>query len=57
MEPAVVQVSEIPIEILPPEKEDVQEGDLVVCLCCLKPRSRSWIDDDGCGICEECLAS
>jgi hypothetical protein len=45
------------IEILPPKKEEISEADMVICLCCRKPRSRTWMDDDGCGICEECLAS
>lgn len=39
------------IEILPPERDEQ-----IVCLCCRQARSKSLMDDDGCGICEECLA-
>jgi hypothetical protein len=42
------------IEILPPEHDDVDRGGARICLCC--GRSQSFLDDDGCGICEECLA-
>lgn len=39
-------------EILPPEREDSR--DMATCLCCGRPRP--FLDEDGCGICEECLA-
>ncbi|MFP3546725.1 hypothetical protein SB748_25065 [Rhizobium sp. SIMBA_035] len=40
------------IEILPPEP---MFGDIEpTCICC--GRSQSFLDEDGCGICEECLA-
>jgi hypothetical protein len=42
------------IEILPPEHDDVDRDGAFTCLCC--GRSQSFLDDDGCGICEECLA-
>ena len=40
------------IEILPPEAifGDIEH----TCTCCR--RSKSILDEDGCGICEECLA-
>jgi hypothetical protein len=40
-------------EILPPERCDCLD-DGAICLCC--GRQRSVMDQDGCGICEECLA-
>lgn len=44
------------MEILPPEREEVGTADeTVVCLCCRRRRSRFAMDDDGCGICNECL--
>ncbi|MFW8643545.1 hypothetical protein ACOJBO_16350 [Rhizobium beringeri] len=39
------------IEIIPPE-DTKEQPDSAACLCC-KRRCR-WMDDDGCGICEEC---
>ncbi|MBB4236260.1 hypothetical protein GGD57_002838 [Rhizobium esperanzae] len=42
------------IEIFPPE-DTKDEPDGRACLCC--QRRCRWMDDDGCGICEECLAS
>jgi hypothetical protein len=39
------------IEIIPPERS--REEDTSTCLCCGR---RSRMDEDGCGICEECLA-
>ena len=40
------------IEILPPGAlfSDIEH----TCICC--GRSKSILDEDGCGICEECLA-
>ncbi|NNU63795.1 hypothetical protein G9X67_00610 [Rhizobium sp. WYCCWR 11152] len=40
-------------EILPPERGDDRD-EMSTCLCCGRPRS--FLDEDGCGICEECLA-
>ena len=34
-------------------KRRVSDDDKGVCLCCRK--ATQWIEDDGCGICEECL--
>jgi hypothetical protein len=44
------------IEILPPARDGSYDHQ-VVCLCCRKACSKSRMDDDGCGICEECLAT
>jgi len=42
------------VEIIPPrENEEWHDGR--ICLCCQLP-SR-WMDDDGCGICDDCLSS
>ncbi len=43
------------IEILPPEAR--ADGlDQRACLCCCLPCNPSAMDEDGCGICDECLA-
>jgi hypothetical protein len=42
------------LEILPPEH--ITEYKTTICACCCRPRPRSMMDDDGCGICDECLA-
>ncbi len=43
------------IDIIPPERED--DGlDAKTCLCCERRRPASCMDEDGCGICEECLS-
>lgn len=42
------------IEILPPVPDDTHHHGPRSCLCC--GRTQSFLDDDGCGICEECLA-
>ncbi|MGO7896961.1 hypothetical protein ACC719_05745 [Rhizobium ruizarguesonis] len=42
------------IEIIPPD-DTKEHPDSRACLCC--KRRRRWMDDDGCGICEECLAA
>ncbi|AOF92420.1 hypothetical protein BSY16_6114 (plasmid) [Sinorhizobium sp. RAC02] len=41
------------VEIIPPEEADKREGTRI-CLCCQRACAR--MDDDGCGICDECLA-
>ncbi|MFJ6326893.1 MULTISPECIES: hypothetical protein [unclassified Rhizobium] len=51
---ALKQIAAAEIEILPPERDDLFDESSRTCLCC--GRSRSFIDEDGCGICEECLA-
>jgi len=43
------------IEILPPEPH-ADGSDLRACLCCCRPCNSSAMDEDGCGICDECLA-
>jgi len=49
-------LSELYIEILPPDREERCASDATVCPCCRKLRPVSSLDDDGCGICDECLA-
>lgn len=44
------------IEILPPERDACRGVETKTCLCCERPRPASLMDDDGCGICEECLS-
>lgn len=43
------------VEIIPPERENLG-ADSKTCLCCERRRPASFMDDDGCGICEECLS-
>ncbi|CDZ30825.1 Hypothetical protein NGAL_HAMBI490_56970 [Neorhizobium galegae bv. officinalis] len=50
------EVDDAAVEILPPERGESRD-EHVVCLCCRQARSKSWMDDDGCGICKECLAT
>lgn len=45
------------IEIIPPKREKEHPRNMMTCQCCKKKRSASKMDADGCGICEECLAS
>lgn len=47
-------LSEFYIEI-PPDREETSASDARTCPCCLKLRPASSMDDDGCGICDECL--
>ncbi|MDM9644828.1 hypothetical protein [Rhizobium sp. S163] len=55
MENDVLELTAAPeIEILPPEHDDFDRDGPCNCLCC--GRSQSFLDEDGCGICEECLA-
>ncbi|NTF45236.1 MULTISPECIES: hypothetical protein [Rhizobium] len=42
------------IEIIPPATFEAK-ADAPICLCCQRPSL--WIDDDGCGICDNCLCS
>ncbi|MNS07481.1 hypothetical protein D3C71_1004660 [compost metagenome] len=46
--------SDADIEILPPAHNT--EHEMAICLCCCRHRPTSTMDEDGCGICEECLA-
>jgi len=41
------------VEIILPDDHEERENTRI-CLCC--QRARTWMDDDGCGICDECLA-
>lgn len=41
------------MEILPPEKDACMDGTASRCDCCRRP---AVIDEDCCGICEECLS-
>ncbi|MNR97848.1 hypothetical protein D3C71_814350 [compost metagenome] len=43
------------IEIFPPEPR-VSTREAKTCLCCCLPCSSLHIDEDGCGICDQCLA-
>lgn len=47
-------VTDADVEILPPEIGNADET--ATCLCCCRLRSRLMMDEDGCGICNECLA-
>ncbi|RWX32767.1 hypothetical protein EHH54_26740 [Rhizobium leguminosarum] len=49
-------LSEFYIEILLPDREETCASDVTTCPCCRKLRPASSMDDDGCGICDECLA-
>lgn len=56
MEQIALEFADPEMEIIPPACDD-DEADVVVCLCCQRLCSQSRMDDDGCGICEECIAS
>lgn len=49
-------LSECIIEIPPPARKTPLGRDTIICPCCRKVGSKSDMDDDGCGICDECLA-
>lgn len=49
-------LSDLHMEILPPERDDESRADGIACLCCRRTRSARKMDEDGCGICDECLA-
>ncbi len=49
-------LSDLHMEILPPERTEEPQADATACLCCRRMRSAAKMDDDGCGICDECLA-
>lgn len=46
--------SDADIEILAPKRINQNESAGCVCCCCQRPSSA--MDEDGCGICDECLA-
>ncbi|TBC68739.1 hypothetical protein ELH30_31685 (plasmid) [Rhizobium ruizarguesonis] len=52
---AAGKLAKVWIEILPPDRETFT-ADSTTCPCCRKIRPASSMDDDGCGICDECLA-
>ncbi|WP_425964709.1 hypothetical protein [Rhizobium nepotum] len=41
------------VVIIPPEDYDERQN-IRICLCCQRAGAR--MDEDGCGICDECLA-
>lgn len=49
------QTSHPTIEIVPPRRTRRHCPDSVLCLCCNRPHAPSEMDQDGCGICDECL--
>lgn len=49
-------MGEFRVEVLPPERERRRAGDTAICPCCDTVCPASSMDDDGCGICDECLA-
>jgi len=49
-------LSDLHMEILPPERDEESCADGIPCLCCRRTRSARKMDEDGCGICDECLA-
>ncbi|NKJ94645.1 hypothetical protein GFM14_24350 [Rhizobium leguminosarum bv. viciae] len=53
---AAEMLSEFYIGILPPDRDDTCASDATTCPCCRRLRPASSMDDDGCGICDECLA-
>ncbi|MBB6164647.1 hypothetical protein HNQ72_004492 [Rhizobium wenxiniae] len=42
------------LEIMPPEH--IAGSETAICACCCRRRPRSMMDEDRCGICDECLA-
>jgi len=52
MTPTIV-VADAAIEILPPERDTSANGEMSFCNCC---GHRAAMDEDCCGICEECLS-
>lgn len=57
-EPTTEPLSTSLIEIYPPRPENPlapKRSDMEKCLCCQLYRPRRMMDEDGCGICEECL--
>lgn len=47
--------SDADTEILPPARNT--EHEMAICLCCCRQRPNFTMDEDGCGICDECLAT
>jgi hypothetical protein len=48
-------LSEFYIEVLPPDRDETCASEAATCPCCRKLRPATSMDDDGCGICDECL--
>ena len=42
------------IEIIPPQQVS-RCSTFIICLCCNRSRTPEEMDEDGCGICNECL--
>ncbi|AGB75630.1 hypothetical protein RTCIAT899_PC09215 (plasmid) [Rhizobium tropici CIAT 899] len=53
---ATKPLSDLLMEILPPEHDEESRSNGTACLCCRRQRSARKMDEDGCGICDECLA-
>lgn len=49
-----VVFSDQDIEILPPQHADTAGDQTQPCLCC--GRAHIALDEDGCGICDQCLS-
>ncbi|NKN02772.1 hypothetical protein GFL89_33240 [Rhizobium leguminosarum bv. viciae] len=52
---AAEMLSESYVEILPPDPDETCASDATTCPCCRRLRPALSMDDDGCGICDECL--
>ena len=52
-EPSAHAVDRISMEILPPVRRPSSRS--AICECCRQPREASDFDQDGCGICVNCL--
>jgi hypothetical protein len=53
-EPAGNAGTRLLVEILVPEKLCRA---VMICDCCRRPKAQNDFDEEGCGICEECLRS
>lgn len=45
------------VEVLPPQPKAARRAATKTCICCRQLRPAYAIEDDSCGICEECLTS
>lgn len=43
------------VEFIPPGDSECGDTPRSVCLCCQELRPASVMDEDGCGICDQCL--
>lgn len=50
----VIENFDAEIEILLPHH--VNEDESIPCACCCRLQPRALMDEDGCGICDDCLA-